>query len=98
MFFRLLVDDQSAEALLPYLCEHPDEADDMLTLGTQRNAAYVQWINKLTSLPDELEGFARNTEWMLESYFEALPSRRREAYADAFSSYRRDIDRALSFE
>ena len=36
--------------------------------------------------------------WMLESYFEGLPSRRREAYADAFSSYRRDINRAFSFE
>lgn len=98
VFFYLLADDRSAEALLPYLREHPDEADDMLTPGTQRNAAYVQWMNKLTSLPDELEAFVRNTEWMLESYFEDLPSRRREAYADAFSSYRRDIDRAFSFE
>ncbi|BDF71439.1 hypothetical protein CE91St41_13340 [Oscillospiraceae bacterium] len=35
---------------------------------------------------------------MLESYFEDLPSRRREAYADAFSAYRRDILGAFSFE
>lgn len=98
VFSRLLADDHSAEALLPYLREHPDEADDMLTPGTQRNAAYVQWIKKLTSLPDELQAFVRNTEWMLESYFENLPSRRCETYADAFSSYRRDIRRAFSFE
>lgn len=98
VFSRLLADDDSPEALLPYLREHPDEADDMLTPETSRNAAYVQWINKLTSLPDVLEAFVRNTEWMLESYFEDLPSRRREAYADAFGSYRRDICRAISFE
>ncbi|BDF71440.1 hypothetical protein CE91St41_13330 [Oscillospiraceae bacterium] len=62
VFFQLLADDYRAEALLPYLQEHPDETDDMLTPGTSRNAAYVQWINKLTSLPDELEAFVRNTE------------------------------------
>ncbi len=35
---------------------------------------------------------------MLESYFEGLTSSRREAYADAFSSYRWDIRRTISFE
>lgn len=41
VFFRLLADDDSAEALLPHL-RHPDEADDMLTPRTSRNTAYVQ--------------------------------------------------------
>ena len=39
--------------------------------------------------------FEQNIGWMLEDYFEDLPSRKRGAYAEAFAAYRRDVSSAI---
>lgn len=91
----LLTGDRRAQALIPYLRRHSEETDDMLTPGTQRNAAYEKWIAKLDGLAAELDDFVRNTEWMLEEYFDKLRRRRVEHYARAFGDYRHDVDTAI---
>ena len=83
LYNKLLPGDHQMETLLPYLREHPDLTDDMLTPGTPRNEAYTRWKEKLEGLGDELQAFVRNTEWMLEEFFQDLPSRKRQDYLQA---------------
>ena len=54
----------------------PNLTDDMLIPGTPRNEAYTRWMEKLEGLEDELQAFVRNTDWMLEEFFQDVPSRK----------------------
>ena len=47
------------------------------------------------TLERERKLFEQNIGWMLEDYFEDLPSRKRGAYAEAFAAYRRDVSSAI---
>lgn len=94
----LLKGDTSVNYLLPYMRDHPEEVDDMMTTGTERNESYSRWIGKLRSLSDELCNFDRNTKWMLEEFFNDLPSRRKDAYALAFGRFSQAISDAIQYE
>lgn len=96
VYNKLLVGDYRINALLPYMRRHPEEVDDMLTPGTQRNEMYTRWMTKLDQLDEDLNAFARNTEWMLREYFDKLPSRRRETYAAAFGQFQQGSTRQMS--
>ena len=95
LYNKLLAGDRQRNALIPYLREHPDMTDDMLTPGTPRNEAYTRWMEKLENLEDELQSFVRNTEWMLEGFFQDLPSRSRQDYIRTYAGYRRTIGEAM---
>ena len=86
LYDKLLVGDHGMDALLPYLRDHPDVVDDMLTPGTPRNEGYTRWMEKLERLEDEVRAFVRNTEWMLEAFFQELPSRKRQDYIRAYAA------------
>ena len=88
VYNRLLPRDHRMNDLIPYLRRHPDLVDDMLTPGTPRNEAYTRWMEKLERLEEELQAFVRNTEWMLEEFFQDLSSRRRQDYIRAYADYR----------
>lgn len=94
----LLKGDTSVNHLLPYMREHSAEVDDMMTEGTERNKSYSRWIGKLESLSDELRSFDRNTTWMLDEFFSDLSSRRKDAYALAFSRFSQTISDAIQYE
>lgn len=95
VYDKLLAGDHRMEALLPYLREHPDLTDAMLTPGTPRNEAYTRWMGKLERLEGDLRAFVNNTTWMLEDFFQNLPSRSRQDYLRAYGTYRRTIQEAL---
>ena len=95
VYNRLLPRDHRMNDLIPYLRRHPDLVDDMLTPGTPRNEAYTRWMEKLERLEEELQAFVRNTEWMLEAFFQDLPSRRRQDYIRAYADYRKTIESAM---
>ncbi len=86
---------QSARQLMVYLREHPAETDDMLTRGTERNTMLRRWQDKLTGFVPAYNDFVREATWMLENYFEGLPSRRPEAYAVAYGQYRFEVSEEL---
>jgi len=81
-------EEMSHQHLIQYMREHPDETDDMITLGTERNKMYVAWLAKLERLTESLNVFTRNTNFMLEEYFSDLKERTASAYAMAFGTYR----------
>ena len=85
----------SARRLIAYMRAHPAEVDDMLTLGTERNAMLRRWQKKLSAFGSSFRDFVRESTWMLENYFEDLPSRRPEAYAVAYDRYRFDVSGEL---
>ena len=95
LYNKLLAGDHRRNALIPYLRKHPDLTDDMLTPGTPRNEAYTRWMEKLETLESELRAFVKNTEWMLEEFFQNLPSRRRQDYLRAYAGYRRTMEEAV---
>ena len=95
LYNKLLAGDRRRNALIPYLRKHPDLTDDMLTPGTPRNEAYTRWMEKLETLESELRAFVKNTEWMLEEFFQNLPSRRRQDYLRAYAGYRRTLEEAV---
>ena len=95
LYNKLLTGDHRRNALIHYLRKHPDMADDILTPGTPRHEAYTRWMEKLENLEGELRIFVRNTEWMLEDFFQKLPSRRRQDYLRAYAGYRRTIEEAM---
>ena len=87
LYNKLLAGDNRMSALIPYLRGHPDILDEMLTPGTPRNEAYTRWMGKLERLEDDLRAFVRNTKWMLEEFFQELPTRRRQDYIKAYAGY-----------
>ena len=95
VYNKLLVGDYRMNALLPYLREHPDIVNDMLTPGTPRNEGYTRWMGKLERLENELQSFVRNTQWMLNEFFQKLPSRKRQDYIRAYARYRDVIEDAM---
>lgn len=97
VYHRLLGKDPSIHTLVSRMRSNPEELNAVFVSGTPENEMYQRWISKLEKLPDELRAFVRNTSWMLEEYFEDLPSRKPEAYAKAFAAYRRDIDAAFEY-
>ena len=44
LYYKLLAGNHGMDALLPYLRDHPDMVDDMLTPGTPRNEGYTRWM------------------------------------------------------
>ena len=95
-YSQLKLNGLSARRLIAYMRAHPAEVDDMLTLGTKRNAMLRRWQNKLSDFGSSFRDFVRESTWMLENYFEDLPSRRPEAYAAAYARYRFDVSGELS--
>ena len=49
----------------------------------------------METLEREVKLLGQNIGWMLEDYFEELPSRKREAYAEAFADYYTDVSGAI---
>ena len=95
LVYHLFVEsDMSRHHLLQYLREHSEETNDMVTLGTERNHAYTQWIEKLECFTMAIETFFRNTDFFVEEYLESTP----EAYAAAFGRYQRDARMAFEIE
>ena len=50
---------------------------------------------KLADLEDELQAFVKNTQWMLDEFFQELPSRKRQDYIRAYARYRDVIEDAM---
>ena len=59
------------------------------------DASLSEKLEKLENLEDELQSFVRNTEWMLEGFFQDLPSRSRQDYIRTYAGYRRTIGEAM---
>ena len=53
---------------------------------TLHNKAYTRWKEKLEGLEDGLQAFVKNTIWMLEEFFQNLPSRNRQDYLLAYAN------------
>ncbi len=87
--------DKKSEQLLHYMRSHPDEVDDMITSGTERNKMLRDWLMKLESIPRQLQDFERSTRLMLEDYFKDLRSRKPENYIQAYGSFRYIIADAI---
>ena len=85
VYERLIRDEHRAQAVIPDWQNSPEAMDEILAPGTDRHTAFRQWLSRLETLERELKLFAQNIGWMLEDYFEELPSRKREAYAEAFA-------------
>lgn len=90
--------DNRASYLIRYMRQHPDEVDDMLTIGTDRNRMMNEWLEKLDRLTEPLRLFIRNTAVMLDDFFEDLPSRKSEEYAKSYGSFRHMIYSAFNTE
>ena len=95
VYERLIRDEHRAQAVIPDWRNSPEAMDEILTPGTDRHTAFRQWLSRLETLERELKHFAQNIGWMLEDYFEELPSRKREAYAEAFADYCTDVSGAI---
>ena len=53
-------------------------------------------MGKLERLEDDLRAFVRNTKWMLEEFFQELPTRRRQDYIKAYAGYRSVMEEAMN--
>lgn len=53
VYDKILTGDQRANALIPYLRDHSDKINEMLTPGTELNAAYCNWMEKLSCFLEE---------------------------------------------
>ncbi len=95
VYERLLRDERRAQAMVAAWRSEPQTMDEIQTRGTERCAAFEQWLSRLEKLERDLKSFSQTTEWMLADYFEELPSRRREAYAEAFHNYRHNAGAAF---
>lgn len=95
VYNKLMVEGHRLPGLIPYLRGHQDLLDEMLTPGTPRNEGYTRWMGKLEHLADELQTFVNNTQWMLDEFFQELPSRKRQDYVRAYARYRDVIEDAM---
>lgn len=95
VYNKLMVEGHRLPGLNPYLRGHQDLLDEMLTPGTLRNEGYTQWMGKLERLEDELQSFVKNTQWMLDEFFQELPSRKRQDYIRAYARYRDAMEDAM---
>ena len=95
VYNKLMVEGHRLPGLIPYLRGHQDLLDEMLTPGTPRNEGYTRWKGKLEHLEDELQSFVKNTQWMLDEFFQELPSRRRQDYIRAYAAYRTTMENAM---
>ena len=91
VYRHLYPHDSSAKYLIEYLCAHPEQTDEMVTQGSELNLTLNHWLSKLDSLTKSLQRFWDNTTWMLEDYFEKLPSHLPDSYARAYSTFRQDM-------
>lgn len=96
LYNKLLAGDERMTDLIPYLHSHPEIVDEMLTPGTLRNAAYARWMGKLERLEEELQTFVRNTQWMLDEFFQDLPTRKPQDYIQAYANYRKVMEEAMA--
>lgn len=94
-YSQIKLNGLSTRRLIAYMRAHPAEVEDMLTLGTERSAMLRRWQNKLSAFGSSFRDFVRESTWMLENYFEDLPSRRPDAYAVAYDRYRFDVSGEL---
>lgn len=86
--YRLFAQSSNSHRnLLGYLREHADETDDMITLGTERNRAHAQWLQRLERFVDSVETFVRNTDFFVEWYLAGISERTPATYAAAFGRY-----------
>ena len=90
--------DRSASHLILYMRRHPDEVDDMITPGTERNRMMNDWLKKLDNLTKPIELFIRHTKGMVADFFEELPSRRPEQYAKAYETFRWSVINAFDMQ
>lgn len=83
--------DNKINHLIKYMRENPEQVDDMLQAGTERNRMLNTWLYNIENLVPSIENFIRQTNFMLENYFEDLPNRKPESYVRAYANYRQDV-------
>jgi len=87
VYRHLYPQDISVQYLIEYLREHPEQMDEMATQGSELNLVFTRWLEKLDGLTESLRQFRVDTTWMLEEFFEKLPSRLPESYARAYVGF-----------
>ena len=58
-YSQIKLNGLSTRRLIAYMRAHPAEVDDMLTLGTKRNAMLRRWQNKLSDFGSSFRDFVR---------------------------------------
>ncbi len=91
LYEKLAPTDIKIHSLIRYMKLHPEEVDEMLTVGTERHAMMVAWQQKLALLTTELRNFQDNTIRMIGDYFEDLPARSPAEYTRAYAKFKRDL-------
>jgi len=86
-YSHLYLGNSSASYLIKYLHERPEQMDEMATQGSELNLVFIRWLEKLDGLTGSLRRFWVDTTWILEEFFEKLPSRLPESYAKAYAGF-----------
>lgn len=91
-FYRSLpLNMYGSRNLLPALLQDKALWDELMKDGSERNKAFMVFIDKLEYFAQSIENFRGQIANMLELYFEKLPRRNSEAYAVAYAKYFRDM-------
>lgn len=89
VYRHLYQGNASAIYLIGHLRDHPEQMDEIATQGSELNTVYTRWLEKLEGLTGSLRRFQKHVGWMLEEFFEKLPSRLPESYAGAYALFQR---------
>lgn len=88
----LKIDWFSAYNLFPLLYEENHENwEASMTDGTPARQDMLEFLRKISELPERLEGFRKQVGLVLELYFEELKKRNSSAYASAYAKYYQDM-------
>lgn len=91
-FYRNLpIDIRTSRNLFPMLLSDKEQWEKAMKDGTEENKSFMEFINKLEFFAQSVENFREQIAGMLERYFEKLPRRNSEAYAEAYTIYYRDM-------
>jgi len=91
-FYRNLpLNIYGARNLFPTLLQDKALWKDLMKDGTERNKAFMVFLDKLEYFAQSIENFRGQVSSMLELYFEQLPRRNSEAYAVAYTKYFKDM-------
>jgi len=91
-FYRSLpLNIDGVRNLFPALLQDKVGWNDLMKDGSERNKAFMVFVDKLEYFAQSIENFIGQITGMLELYFEELPRRNSEAYAVAYAKYFRDM-------
>ncbi len=91
-FYRSLpLNIYGARNLFPALLQDKAVWNDLMKDGSERNKAFMVFIDKLEYFAQSIENFRGQIANMLELYFEKLPRRNSEAYAVTYAKYFREM-------